>query len=113
FSRTRRVCGGQVNGWCRAGEHCVAIAPIPGERASARFGASYAGAMDATPLALLALLLGAVIGAGVTAMIVAALRARRTADAQVAAELPDGIATVLASMDDAACALDASGVVVV
>ncbi|GAA5147968.1 ATP-binding protein [Microbacterium pseudoresistens] len=69
--------------------------------------------MDATPLALLALVLGAVIGAGVTAMIVAAVRARRTAQAQTSTVLPDGLTAVLASMDDAACAVDASGVVVV
>lgn len=69
--------------------------------------------MDATPLALLAVTVGLIIGAGVTAMIVAALRARDAVRAQTTPKLPEGLAAVLAAMDDAACAVDSSGVVVV
>lgn len=67
--------------------------------------------MDSTLLALLALGLGAVIGAGITAMIVAAMRARKAAEQQASSELPDGLTDVLAAMDDAACAVDLSGMV--
>lgn len=67
--------------------------------------------MDATPLALLALGLGLVIGAGVVAMIVAAMRACAAAEQEASSELPDGLTDVLAAMDDAACAVDPSGLV--
>lgn len=67
--------------------------------------------MDSTLLALLALGLGVVIGAGVVAMIVAAMRARTVAEQQASSELPDGLTDVLAAMDDAACAVDPSGLV--
>jgi len=67
--------------------------------------------MDSTLLALLALGLGALIGAGIAAMIVAAMRARTAADQQASSELPDGLTDVLAAMDDAACAVDPSGLV--
>lgn len=67
--------------------------------------------MDSTLLALLALGLGAVIGAGIAAMIVAAMRARTAAELQASSELPDGLTDVLAAMDDAACAVDPSGLV--
>ncbi|GAA2913803.1 two-component sensor histidine kinase [Microbacterium keratanolyticum] len=76
-----------------------------------RFDA-YAGGMNTTQLALLALILGVAIGAGVTAIIVAALRARAQALVQTSSELPDGLAAVLSGMDDAACAVDSSGLVV-
>ena len=67
--------------------------------------------MDSTLLALLALGLGVAIGAGITAMIVAAMRARTAAEQQASSELPDGLTDVLAAMDDAACAVDPSGLV--
>lgn len=67
--------------------------------------------MDSTLLALLALGLGVVIGAGIVAMIVAAMRARTAADQQASSELPDGLTDVLSAMDDAACAVDPSGLV--
>ncbi|VXB94631.1 Phosphate regulon sensor protein PhoR [Microbacterium sp. 8M] len=67
--------------------------------------------MDSTLLALLALGLGVVIGAGIAAMIVAAMRARTAAELQASSELPDGLTDVLAAMDDAACAVDPSGLV--
>jgi two-component system sensor histidine kinase SenX3 len=67
--------------------------------------------MDSTLLALLALGLGVAIGAGTAAMIVVAWRARMSAREQASAELPDGLTDVLAAMDDAACAVDPSGLV--
>ncbi|MDR6867577.1 two-component system sensor histidine kinase SenX3 [Microbacterium resistens] len=67
--------------------------------------------MNSTLLALLALALGVAIGAGVAAMIVAALRARRAAQVQTSSALPEGLTAVLAGMDDAACAVDSSGLV--
>ncbi len=76
-----------------------------------RVNASTLEGMDSTLLALLALGLGAAIGAGVVAMIVAAMRARTVAEQQASSELPDGLTDVLAAMDDAACAVDPSGLV--
>lgn len=67
--------------------------------------------MDSTLLALLALGLGVAIGAGIAAMIVAAMRARTAAEQQASTDLPDGLTDVLAAMDDAACAVDPSGLV--
>ncbi|WP_295014165.1 cell wall metabolism sensor histidine kinase WalK [uncultured Microbacterium sp.] len=67
--------------------------------------------MDSTLLALLALGLGVAIGAGIAAMIVAAWRARVSARVQASADLPDGLTDVLSAMDDAACAVDSSGLV--
>lgn len=67
--------------------------------------------MDSTVLALLALGLGIAIGAGVSVLIVAALRARSYAAHQASSELPDGLRDVLAAMDDAACAVDSSALV--
>jgi len=67
--------------------------------------------MDPTLLALLALALGVAIGAGVAAIIVAALRARKAAQVLTSTELPEGLTAVLAGMDDAACAVDSSGLV--
>ncbi|GAA4486575.1 sensor histidine kinase [Microbacterium panaciterrae] len=65
--------------------------------------------MDST---LLALVLGVVIGAGIAAMIALAWRARISARAEASAELPEGLTDVLAAMDDAACAVDPSGMVI-
>lgn len=72
----------------------------------------YAGDMNSTQLALLALALGVAIGAGIAAIVVAALRARATALVQTTSQLPDGLTAVLAAMDDAAFAVDTSGVVI-
>lgn len=68
--------------------------------------------MDTTLLALLALALGVVIGAGVVLMITAALRARAATRVQTSTALPEGLTAVLEAMDDAACAVDPSGLVV-
>ncbi len=73
--------------------------------------ALYSGAMDTTQLALLALLLGAVIGGSVSAVIVFALRARDRALAETSSAIPDGVREVLHGMDDAAVVVDASSTV--
>lgn len=68
--------------------------------------------MDTVPLALLALALGALIGAAVTLVIVLALRARDRARAQDSVALPDGIGAVLAVLDEAAAVVDTSFIVI-
>jgi two-component system sensor histidine kinase SenX3 len=67
--------------------------------------------MDPTQLALLALLVGVVIGGGVTTLIVVALRTRDRMRAQASTALPDGVPDVLRAMDDAAIVLDTSSTV--
>ncbi|MGF3056874.1 sensor histidine kinase [Microbacterium sp. YY-01] len=68
--------------------------------------------MNSVPFVLLALALGIVIGAGLTVMIVLAMRARNQVQESIAAELPKGLVAVLDGMDDAACAVDSSGLIV-
>jgi two-component system sensor histidine kinase SenX3 len=67
--------------------------------------------MDPTQLALLALLVGVVIGGGVTTLIVVALRTRDRMRAQTSASLPEGVRDVLRAMDDAAIVVDMSSTV--
>lgn len=74
-------------------------------------GAPYAEGMDPTRLALLALLVGVLIGAGVTTLIVVSVRARDRMRAQTSPALPDGVGDVLRAMDDAAIVVDMSGTV--
>lgn len=64
--------------------------------------------MDTTQLALLALAAGVVIGGSLSAVVVAAMRARDRAHAQTSVEIPDGVREVLHGMDDAAVVVDAS-----
>lgn len=71
----------------------------------------YAGAMDTTQLALLALLVGVVIGGSVSAIIVTSMRARDRARAETSLEIPEGVREVLHGMDDAAVVVDASSTV--
>lgn len=59
-------------------------------------------------LALLALALGVVIGAGMASIVLVALRARDRARAEASTALPDGAAAVLNGMDDAAAVVDTS-----
>ncbi|WP_105567648.1 sensor histidine kinase [Microbacterium halophytorum] len=68
--------------------------------------------MSPTQLVLLALFVGALIGAGLCAILFIAQRARERAEQENSTVLPDGITAVLSSMDDAAAAIDASGLVV-
>ncbi len=67
--------------------------------------------MSTPQIALIALALGAVIGAGAVALVVWSLRLRDRGREQTSREVPAGITDVLASMDDAACVVDTSGVV--
>lgn len=64
--------------------------------------------MTPTQLALFALALGLVMGAAITVALVLALRARDRYRQEVVGELPDGIAAVVAGMDDAAAVVDTS-----
>lgn len=64
--------------------------------------------MDTTQLALLALLAGIVVGGSVSALVVAAMRARDRALLESSVEVPDGVRGVLHGMDDAAIVVDAS-----
>ncbi|WP_094770436.1 ATP-binding protein [Microbacterium gorillae] len=64
--------------------------------------------MTSTQLAIFALVLGLVLGAAVTIALVLALRARDRLRQETDTHLPDGIAAVLAGMDDAAAVVDNS-----
>lgn len=68
--------------------------------------------MPSPQIALIALALGLLIGVGVTLLLVWAYRARSRFADEVSTEIPQGVTDVLAGMDDAACVLDASGLVV-
>lgn len=68
--------------------------------------------MTSPQIALIALAVGAVIGVGVVLLIGWAYRARAQAVEETSSAVPHGAAEVLASMDDAACVMDASGLVV-
>ena len=68
--------------------------------------------MTSPQFALFALAIGAIIGAGTVLLVIWAYRVRAYAAQQVSTAIPVGITEVLASMDDAACVLDASGLVV-
>lgn len=68
--------------------------------------------MDSAQLALFALAVGALMGAGAVLLVSWAYRVRATALQETSTAIPAGIGDVLASMDDAACVLDASGLVV-
>lgn len=68
--------------------------------------------MPSPHIALIALALGLLIGVGVTLLLVWAYRARSRYADEVSTAIPHGVTDVLAGMDDAACVLDASGLVV-
>lgn len=61
--------------------------------------------------ALLALAVGLVIGVGLSLLMVWAYRARARIADETSLVVPDGVSAVLGSMDDAACVVDASGLV--
>jgi two-component system sensor histidine kinase SenX3 len=67
--------------------------------------------MNSTQLALLALLLGVLIGGAVALLIVTAIRARDRVQARSSNAVPEGVNDVLAAMDDSAVVVDASGTV--
>lgn len=62
-------------------------------------------------IALIALAVGLVIGVGMSLLFVWAYRARARAEGSASIEIPEGITDVLGSMDDAACVVDTSGLV--
>ncbi|MGW9627682.1 sensor histidine kinase [Microbacterium sp. NPDC055521] len=68
--------------------------------------------MDSAQLALFSLAVGALIGAGAVLLVSWAYRMRALALQETSSAVPAGISDVLAGMDDAACVLDASGLVV-
>lgn len=68
--------------------------------------------MTPTQLAIFALLLGLIVGAAITTALVLALRARDRYRRETDGELPDGIAAVVAGMDDAAAVIDVSLLIV-
>jgi two-component system sensor histidine kinase SenX3 len=67
--------------------------------------------MDTTQLVLLALLLGAIIGGSLAAVIVGALRARDRAREHTSSAIPSGVREVLHGMDDAAVVVDSSSTI--
>ena len=67
--------------------------------------------MDQTQLALLALLVGAIIGSGVVLLVLVAIRMRDRAIARTSEHIPEGVAEVLSAMEDAAVVTDASATV--
>ncbi|MGM1017023.1 MAG: sensor histidine kinase [Actinomycetota bacterium] len=67
--------------------------------------------MTTPQIALLALALGIAIGIGLTLLFSWAYRARARAEEETSTAVPAGISDVLASMDDAACVVDASGLI--
>lgn len=68
--------------------------------------------MDSLQLALLALLVGMIVGVSVAMLIVLALRARDRALAQSSSHIPDGVHAVLGGMEDFAVVVDASFTIV-
>ncbi|MDT0158508.1 ATP-binding protein [Microbacterium sp. ARD32] len=68
--------------------------------------------MSSAQLALFALAVGVVIGVGAVLLVIWAYRMRAHAMAVTSAWVPSGTTEVLDGMDDAACVLDSSGLVV-
>ncbi len=73
--------------------------------------ALYAGDMNSPQIALLALAIGLVIGIGLALLVFWAYRARAKVLEESSAVVPQGAVDVLESMDDAACVVDPSGLV--
>lgn len=71
----------------------------------------YAEIMTSPNTALIALTVGLVIGIGLSALVAWAYRARARVVEAASSVVPQGTADVLDSMDDAACVVDASGLV--
>ncbi|CAH0196260.1 Signal-transduction histidine kinase senX3 [Microbacterium oxydans] len=73
--------------------------------------ALYAGVMTLPQVALIALAAGVLIGVGLSLLLVWAFRARARVEQETSTVVPEGITDVLDSMDDAACVVDTSGLV--
>lgn len=67
--------------------------------------------MDTTQIALLSLALGVLVGAGMSLITYWSYRMRAQAEEEQSAAIPPGITAVLGSMEDAACVVDASNLV--
>ncbi|MCK2031001.1 sensor histidine kinase [Microbacterium galbinum] len=67
--------------------------------------------MTETQIALIALAVGLTIGIGLSLLLAWAYRARARVAEETSSAVPEGIVDVLASMDDAACVVDTSGLV--
>lgn len=67
--------------------------------------------MTLPQIALLALAVGLVIGVGLSLLVAWAYRARARVADETSLVVPDGVTAVLGSMDDAACVVDSSGLV--
>ncbi|MBP3976073.1 cell wall metabolism sensor histidine kinase WalK [Microbacterium sp. BLY] len=67
--------------------------------------------MTLPQLALSSLAIGLAIGVGLSLLVVWAYRARARAEEETSMTIPSGITEVLRSMDDAACVVDVSGLV--
>ncbi|MFS0895316.1 sensor histidine kinase [Microbacterium sp. 179-I 3D3 NHS] len=67
--------------------------------------------MTLPQLALIALAVGVVIGVGASLVVAWAYRARARVEQETSLAVPDGVRAVLESMDDAACVVDSSGLV--
>lgn len=79
--------------------------------AGSAVNALYAGVMTLPQLALSSLAIGLAIGVGLSLLVVWAYRARARAEEETSMAIPPGITDVLRSMDDAACVVDVSGLV--
>lgn len=73
--------------------------------------ALYAGVMTLPQIALIALATGVLIGSGLSCLLLWAYRARARVEQETSTVIPEGITDVLDSMDDAACVVDTSGLV--
>lgn len=73
--------------------------------------ALYAGDMTLPQIALISLAIGLLIGIALSLVVVWAYRARARMDEETSTTVPEGVTDVLASMDDAACVVDTSGLV--
>jgi two-component system sensor histidine kinase SenX3 len=67
--------------------------------------------MTLPQIALLALAAGLVIGVGLSLLVAWAYRARARVAEETSLSVPEGVTAVLGSMDDAACVVDSSGLV--
>ncbi|MFT4259185.1 sensor histidine kinase [Microbacterium sp.] len=67
--------------------------------------------MTLPQIALISLAIGLAIGVALSLVVVWAYRTRARVDEQASTTVPDGVTAVLGSMDDAACVVDASGLV--
>lgn len=86
--------------------------PVPAHnQVRGEVNALYAGGMTTPQIALIALAIGLVIGSGLVVLILWAYRTRAKVIEEASTDVPQGTSDVLDSMDDAACVIDSSGLV--